>query len=143
METAWEMLISWRDAHFVIVDRRGQVMQVLVAGDSVDLLLAGVWQRVLVCSGGYRGMYYETSAGVRGRFALSMVARAVVAEAVGEVQTDELLEGVALVVLQEPQEEWMVGMERDRVLMSLPGGARWVAQQDVTSGLALPMLGGV
>jgi hypothetical protein len=70
-----KLMLACANGHFVMVDRSGAVVRVLVAGDVVELALGGSWQVVRVCSGGYKGWYYVTASDERGRFATSMQAR--------------------------------------------------------------------
>jgi hypothetical protein len=62
---------------YVMVDERGRVVEVLEAGVVVEVFTGSQWQAVRLCSGGYRGWYYETLAGERGRLALCMPVRQV------------------------------------------------------------------
>jgi hypothetical protein len=74
----------------VIVGPESKIIHGLSTGDSIDLFIAGNWQRALVCSGSGRGWYYETESGACGRFATSMQVRfvCVAGEAANEEFSD-------------------------------------------------------
>jgi len=60
---------------YTLVGSNGHVSTWLTAGDILALSIDGQDQRALVASGGYRGWYFVTADGRRGRFAISMKAR--------------------------------------------------------------------
>lgn len=82
----------------VIVGPEGKITHGLSTGDSIDLLIAGTWQRALVCSGSGRGWYYETENGLRGRFATSMQVRFVCMAGLDEETANEGFSGVGQAV---------------------------------------------
>ena len=75
MEETDKLWIGYMETQYVVVDTRGSVVAVLAPGAVFEVWMDGHWQIVRLQSGGYRGCYYETSQGVRGRFALCMGVR--------------------------------------------------------------------
>jgi hypothetical protein len=69
--------VSCNLGRYVLAGRQGVDDHVLAAGDVLELSTSGRCQAVRVASGGYRGWYYVTADGQRGRFALGMKARLV------------------------------------------------------------------
>jgi hypothetical protein len=96
-----KLMLACADGHFVMVDHSGTVVRVLVAGDVIELALGGAFQVVRVCSGGYKGWYYVTASGERGRFATSMQARFCQEEGAASAAPAPL--GPSLVVVGYPQ----------------------------------------
>jgi hypothetical protein len=82
-------VLAFQDDCLVIVGHRARVLHTLAVGDLLDLFIAGCFQRVRVCSGGGRSLYYETENGLRGRFATSMRARFIASAAQKEVSSSE------------------------------------------------------
>jgi hypothetical protein len=70
-------VLAFVDDGLVIVGPKGKVVHSLSVDDAIEVYVAGAWQSAVVCSGGYKGLYYETATGLRGRFATSMRVRLV------------------------------------------------------------------
>jgi Domain of unknown function (DUF5348) len=75
------MVVGYLDDHYVLLDTTGTVVTVLAPGMMFEIWMGGEWQAVRLESGGYRGCYYVTSGGERGRLALCMRARLCEADA--------------------------------------------------------------
>ena len=56
---------------YTLVGSTGHANHVLTAGDVLALAISGQYQQVRVAHGGYRGWYFVTARGRRGRFALT------------------------------------------------------------------------
>ena len=69
--------VSYEAGRYVLIGEYGMGTYVLTAGDVLELLISGRWQRAYVASGGYRGWYYITADGQSERFAVGMWARLV------------------------------------------------------------------
>jgi hypothetical protein len=74
---ALESLIAYDPTQraYTLGGNTGQSNHVLTAGDVLALSISGQDQLARVASGGYRGWYFVTADGRRGRFATSMKAR--------------------------------------------------------------------
>ncbi len=75
MEERDKLCIGYTAGQYVAVDVHGSVVAVLAPGAVCEVCIGNQWQAVRRHSGGYRGCYYETPQGVRGRFALCMGVR--------------------------------------------------------------------
>ncbi len=75
MEERDKLYIGYTDGQHVAVDARGSVVAVLAPGAALEVCIGGHWQAVRLESGGYRGCYYVTVQGTRGRLALCMGVR--------------------------------------------------------------------
>ncbi len=75
MEERDKLCIGYMDRQYVVVDMQGSVVAVLAPGAVFEVWMDGHWQVVRLQSGGYRGCYYVTPQGARGRFALCMGVR--------------------------------------------------------------------
>ena len=109
-----KIVVGYLDDHYVMLDDSGTVVTVLAPGMRFEIWMGGEWQAVRLESGGYRGCYYVTSGGERGRLALCMRARLCEADAApGEQEEVPLpLEQLRLV--------WVGKQARNRV--PLAGG---------------------
>jgi len=68
-------ILNCVDGEYTLRNDKGEHVLTLSVGDSFELKLRGQWCRVRLESGGYKGRYYVTAAGERGRLALGMEAR--------------------------------------------------------------------
>jgi hypothetical protein len=75
MDEVNKSVIGYSDGRYVVVDARGLVAAALAPGARFEMWMGGEWQAVSLHSGGYRGYYYVTSNGQRGRLALCMPVR--------------------------------------------------------------------
>ncbi len=75
MEERDKLWIGYLETQYVVVDTQGSVVAVLAPGVMCEVWMGGQWQAVRLQSGGYRGCYYETPQGTRGRLALCMGVR--------------------------------------------------------------------
>lgn len=81
MEETDELIVSYLDDQYVLLDEERSVVAVLEPGSVFQVWMAGEWQAVRLQSGGYRGCYYVTNRGERGRLALCMRVRLCAADA--------------------------------------------------------------
>jgi hypothetical protein len=76
MSETKRIIINYADGEYTLCNDQGQDVMTLSVGTCFELKLRGQWCRVRLESGGYKGRYYVTEAGERGRLALCMEARA-------------------------------------------------------------------
>src|SRR5258706_15107133 len=80
-----KLVVGYLNDHYVLLDSSGAVVAELAPGMMFELWMGDEWQAVRLESGGYRGCYYVTISGERGRLALCMRVRLCEAdEALGE-----------------------------------------------------------
>ncbi len=75
MEERDKLWIGYMETQYVVVDTQGSVVAVLAPGAAFEVWMDSQWQAVRLQSGGYRGCYYVTVQGTRGRLALGMGVR--------------------------------------------------------------------
>jgi hypothetical protein len=75
MEETDELVVGYLDDRYVLLDEDKSVVAVLEPGSVFQVWMGGEWQAVRLQSGGYRGCYYVTNHGERGRLALCMRVR--------------------------------------------------------------------
>lgn len=75
MEETDELVVGYLDEQYVLLDEDRSGVAVLEPGSVFQVWIGGEWQAVRLQSGGYRGCYYVTNRGERGRLALCMRVR--------------------------------------------------------------------
>jgi hypothetical protein len=70
-----EMMINCVNGEYTIRNDKGENVLMLSVAQSFELRLHGAWCRVRLESGGYKGRYYITATGERGRLAVCMEVR--------------------------------------------------------------------
>ncbi len=87
MEKRDKRCIGYTGTQYVAVDAGGAVVAVLAPGAACEVCIGNQWQAVRLHSGGYRGCYYETPQGIRGRLAVGMGVRLCQVRAEGCTET--------------------------------------------------------
>lgn len=108
-------IINCVDGEFTLRDDKGKDVTMLALEMSFELKLRGEWCQVRLESGGYKGQYYVTAVGERGRLAVCMEARMC-----QQVQVQLRVEETAGVLLDRVRAAW-VGKDAES-LVPLAGG---------------------
>lgn len=119
-----EMRINYVDgAHgeYTVRNERGEHVLTLSVGQSFELRLCGKWCQVHLESGGYRGCYFVTATGERGRLAVCMQAR---------LCQQAYVEDMAAMSLEQARTVW-VGKEAESRVPLAGGMVRGVVR-DIT-----------
>jgi hypothetical protein len=136
-----ETSINFVGGEFTLRNEKGENVLTLAVGMSFELKLRGEWCRVRLESGGYKGRYYITAAGERGRLALCMEARMC-----EQVQMPRLGEETAVVRLEQVRIAW-VGKDVESRIPLAGGVVRGVVREITERGqvvfVYLPRLNGV
>ncbi len=96
MNEETRLFVGYDGASYVLLNKQGQQVHVLAVGDVIEVQMGDTWCRVRVESGGYKGFYYVTSQGRRGRFALCMQVRRVEQQVAAPVVQGSSLEQLRL-----------------------------------------------
>ena len=75
MNETSDIRISLVDGVYTLRDEKGVDVVTLSVGERFEVQLRGAWCQVHLESGGYKGRYYITADGERGRLAVGMPAR--------------------------------------------------------------------
>src|SRR6266536_4118099 len=90
------LLVGYDGGSYVLLNKQGQQVHRLLAGNVIEVQIGSTWHRARVESGGYKGFYYMTSQGRPGRFALCMQVRMVEQQALASVVQVSPLEQLRL-----------------------------------------------
>jgi Domain of unknown function (DUF5348) len=137
MNETSETIINCVDGEYTLRNNKGKNVLTLSVGMSFELKLRGEWCRVHLESGGYKGRYYVTAAGERGRLALGMEART--CEQVQIVET-------AVVPLDQARAAWVGKDVESRVPLAgglVRGVVREITQWGQVVFVYSPRLNGV
>ncbi|HLI06414.1 MAG TPA: hypothetical protein VKV40_07595, partial [Ktedonobacteraceae bacterium] len=124
MDEEERLVIGYWDGQYVIVDAGGSVVAALAPGAAFEVWMRGQWQAVSLHSGGYRGCYYLTTKGERGRLAGCMSVRLMEASA----SSDE----VPCFLLEQVRRLWMGKLAHSKVALAggfVSGEVREVTQR--------------
>ena len=120
MDETKRTIINYVDGEYTLLNDQGQDVMTLSVGTCFELKLRGQWCRVRMGGGGYKGRYYVTAAGERGRLALCMEARTC-EPGPGEPEVERIRESSAALVRS-------LGGQWQAVRV---GGASWSGGADV------------
>jgi len=109
-------------------NERDEEVLVLSVGQRFEVMIHGEWCQVRLESGGYRGRYYVTATGERGRLALCMAARLCQQSHEGSVQQD-----MATMSLEQARAIW-VGKQVKSLVPLACGVVRGVVREITQRG---------
>jgi hypothetical protein len=138
MDETNELVIGYSDGEYVVVDARGSVVAVLAPGAVFEVWMGSQWQAVSLHSGGYRGCYYLTTSGERGRLALCMRVR------LGEVSTTS--EQVQESPIEQVRRHWIGKQAHSKVALAggfVSGEVREVTERGLVVFVYFSRLNGV
>ncbi len=96
MNEETRLFVGYDGGSYVLLGKQGQQVHQLVVGDVIEVQIGSTWHRARVESGGYKGFYYVTSQGQRGRFALCMQVRRIEQQVLASVVQGSPLEQLRL-----------------------------------------------
>lgn len=133
-----KLVIGCSDGQYVVMDSYGSVVAVLAPGAVFEVWMNEQWQAVSLHSGGYRGCYYLTTNGERGRLALCMRVRLGEASASSDEAQCSPLEQVRRV--------WMGKQAQSKVALAggyVSGEVREVTERGMVVFVYFPRLNAV